>query len=239
MKAVLFDLDGTLLPMDEKQFTRVYFGYLAEKLAPFGFEKKALIDAVWRGTAAMVRNDGSRTNEEVFWEDFAPLCGDKLEESRALIDEFYTVDFQKCREHCGFTPKAAEIVRSLKAAGMTVVLATNPIFPAIATQSRIRWAGLSPDDFALVTTYENIGFCKPNLDYSREILRRLDLPAQDCLMVGNNTDEDMIAAQLGMDVFLLTDCMINQSGADISGYPHGDFEALEDYLELQAKPLAG
>ena len=114
--------------------------------------------------------------------------------------------------------------------GRRVVLATNPIFPTAATESRIRWAGLRPEDFELYTTYESIGFCKPNLDYYRELLRRLDLQAGDCLMVGNDVEEDMVASQLGMSVFLLTDCMINRRAQDISAFPHGNFDDLTGYL---------
>ena len=49
-------------------------------------------------------------------------------------------------------------------------------------------------------------------------------------MVGNDVAEDMIAQQLGMQVFLLTDCMINKANADISVYPHGGFEELKAFL---------
>ena len=50
-------------------------------------------------------------------------------------------------------------------------------------------------------------------------------------MVGNDVSEDMIAAQLGMQVFLLTDCMINKDNIDISQYPHGSFDALMAFLQ--------
>ena len=107
---------------------------------------------------------------------------------------------------------------------------TNPIFPSIATESRIRWAGLEPEDFELYTTYENTGYCKPNPDYYRDILNKLNIQPEDCLMVGNDVTEDMIAASVGTDVFLLTDCMINREQKDISVYPHGSFEQLLAYL---------
>ena len=75
IKNVLFDLDGTLLPMDMERFTNGYFQLLTEKMAPLGYDPKALIDAVWAGTAAMVKNDGSRLNEEAFWAKFAQAFG--------------------------------------------------------------------------------------------------------------------------------------------------------------------
>lgn len=67
IKVILFDLDGTLLPMDQEIFVKTYFGLIAQKLAPYGYQPKELIEAVWAGTKAMVKNDGRKTNEEVFW----------------------------------------------------------------------------------------------------------------------------------------------------------------------------
>ena len=144
--------------------------------------------------------------------------------------EFYRNEFNQVQEVCGFEPMAAQIVRSLKGRGYRVVLATNPLFPAIATQNRIRWAGLLPEDFEYITTYENSHYCKPNPDYYREILAQLHLQPEECLMVGNDVGEDMITQQLGMKVFLLTDCLINKQNADISQYPNGGFPELADFL---------
>lgn len=230
LKAVLFDLDGTLLPMDQDEFVKGYFRLLAKKLAPYGYEPDKLVKAIWHGTGAMIQNDGSCTNEVVFWKDFTNIFGEQARSHEPVFAEYYEKDFQQVKNICGYTPKAAEIVRSLKAAGFRVALATNPVFPAIATESRIRWAGLEPEEFELYTTYENIGFCKPNLDYYREILRRMELDAADCLMVGNDVDEDMVAGQLGMEVFLLTDHLINKSGTDIDAFPHGSFDDLRARL---------
>lgn len=229
-KVILFDLDGTLLPMDQDEFTKGYFKLLAAKLAPCGYEPKQLVDTIWAGTAAMVKNDGSRSNEEAFWTKFREIYGEKADSDRPLFEDFYAKDFQNAREYCGYSPLAAETVHSIKQAGGRVVLATNPIFPSIATESRIRWAGLEPEDFELYTTYENTGYCKPNPDYYRDILNKLNIQPANCLMVGNDVAEDMIAASVGMHVFLLTDCMINREQKDISVYPHGSFEQLLAYL---------
>ena len=54
--------------------------------------------------------------------------------------------------------------------------------------------------------------------------------AEECLMVGNDIGEDMIAETLGMHVFLLTDCLINKKNVDITRYPHGNFSDLQNYL---------
>jgi FMN phosphatase YigB (HAD superfamily) len=233
MKTVMFDLDGTLLPMDQDEFANGYFKFLVKKMAPRGYEGKALVKAVWGGTAAMVKNDGTRTNEEAFWRFFADTYGEESLKDRVLFDEFYATDFICAKSFCGYTPRAAETVARVKELGGRTVLATNPIFPDTATRSRIKWAGLEPEDFELYTTYENIGWCKPNPEYYREIMRRLDLSPGDCIMVGNDADEDMAAETTGMKVFLLTDCLINRSGADIGKWPHGGFDELTAFLEAE------
>jgi len=227
---VLFDLDGTLLPMDQDVFVRDYFGRLAKKMAPYGYDAQELIAAVWAGTKAMVKNTGAIPNEEAFWNTFAQLLGEDIRRHHGVLEEFYANEFQAVSASCGRHPAAAEAVRLVKKKGLRAVLATNPIFPAIATCSRIRWAGLNADDFELITTYENFSFCKPNPDYYREILRRIDVPAEECLMVGNDVGEDMIARTLGMEVFLLTDNLINKDGEDISRWPNGGFDQLTEYL---------
>lgn len=226
---VLFDLDGTLLPMDQEEFTKGYFGLLCAKLAPKGYDPKKLVDAIWAGTAAMVKNDGGQTNEAAFWQTFYQRFGQEAQRDRPLFDQFYANEFQAANAFCGCNPQAAGAVRAMKRAGMRVVLATNPIFPAVGTYSRVRWVGLEPEEFALCTAYENSHWCKPSPDYYREILDRLGLQAEECLMVGNDVEEDMIARTLGMKVFLLTDCLINRAGKDLSAYPHGGFEQLMDY----------
>ena len=228
---VLFDLDGTLLPMDQNVFIKAYFGGLARRLAPHGYEPQKLIDSIWQGTAAMVKNNGDVTNEERFWQGFEDAYGKPARQDEELFAAFYREDFDKVRTSCGYTPAAREIVDTVKACGLRAALATNPIFPAMATERRIAWAGLSPSDFELVTTYENSRHCKPNPEYYKDIMQELNLTAEECVMVGNDVGEDMIAEKLGMKVFLLTDCLINRKNEDISKYPHGGFNELKVFLD--------
>ena len=230
INTILFDLDGTLLPMDQEKFVNGYFKMLAAKLAPYGYEPQQLINAILAGIEAMIKNDGSQLNEDAFWKRFVDIYGDKVLADKPVFEDFYKNEFQDARSFCGFNPKAAETVRSLKDKGYRVVLATNPLFPSIATESRIRWAGLEPSEFDLYTTYENTSYCKPNLDYYRDILKRIDCRPEECLMVGNDVGEDMVVEALGLQVFLLTDCLINTQKKDITAYPHGSFEQLLSML---------
>ncbi len=227
---VFFDLDGTLLPMDQEKFVKSYLGRMAKKMAPHGYELEMLVKSVWMGTGAMVKNDGSATNETVFWNVFDQLFGRDTRVDEPLFEEFYRNEFQAVKDDCGFDPRAAEAIRQIKALGLRTVLATNPLFPPIATHSRVRWAGLGPEDFEFITTYDNSCFCKPNPDYYREILGKLNLKAEECVMVGNDVNEDMVARELGMKVFLLTDCILNKDNKDISQYPCGSFPELLDYI---------
>ena len=230
IKAVLFDLDGTLLPMDQEIFIKAYIGGLLNASAKRGYGAKEMSEAIMTGTAAMVKNRGELTNEEVFWQTMQHLLGDRILSDTDIFDEFYATEFQKIANLLGYEPKSAEAVRLVKSKGLVPVLATNPLFPTVATESRIRWAGLEPSDFRLFTTFETSHYCKPNPEYYREILKALRLSAKECLMVGNDAEEDMIAATLGMKVFLLTPCLINKSGADISSYPSGGFDELIEFI---------
>lgn len=231
IKAVLFDLDGTLLPMqDQNRFIKLYFGSLTEYMAAYGYDGDEFMAAMWHSVMSMMKNDGADTNERVFWREFIKIYGRRGAADRGVIDDFYKNRFVATKVACGYTERAKETVELVKLLGLRAVLATNPVFPRIATEARISWAGLDREDFELITTYENSSYSKPNEDYYKEILAKLGLTPEECVMVGNDTRDDMSAEALGMRVFLLTDCLINEAGADISKYPHGDFSDLAEYL---------
>jgi len=232
---ILFDLDGTLLPMDQDAFVKAYITGLTNAAEPAGYSPMILSASIMAGTAAMVRNTGEKSNKEVFWDTLEKTYGMSVRNDIHLFDEFYATGFQKIKDVCGFTPKAAELIQCIKEKGYRVALATNPLFPKVATESRIRWAGLKPEDFEIYTTYENACYCKPNLNYYKNILKHLQVTPEECLMVGNDVSEDMIAEKLGMKVFLLTDCLINKHEADISVYHHGDMDDLFEFIDALKK----
>lgn len=230
IKAVLFDLDGTLLPMDQDLFVKAYIGSMCKKMAIHGYASDILAKAVWKGTGAMTLNDGSTTNETLFWNVFNAAMGYDCRKDEPLFDEFYRTEFQNVKNVCGYDVRARDAVCAIRGMGIRTILATNPLFPPIATQSRIRWAGLQPEDFEWITTYDNSSYCKPNPDYYREILGKMNLKPEECLMVGNDAVEDAAAEKLGMRVFLLTDCLINKNNRDLSAYPQGSFPELMEYI---------
>ncbi|MBR6694093.1 MAG: HAD family hydrolase [Clostridia bacterium] len=233
LTTVLFDLDGTLLPMDENLFIKVYFKNLAACLIPHGYDPEGLIAAIWEGTHAMMKNDGSRLNEAAFWDSFCARFGENARRDEPIFEDFYKNEFGRVREVCEYDSAANKAIKEIKALGLRTALATNPLFPRIATLSRIEWAGCDKDDFEVITTYENSRYCKPSREYYLEILKEMGVCPEECLMVGNNVDEDMIAKNLGMRVFLFPRCIINKDNADISAFPQGSFSELISYIKTQ------
>lgn len=231
LKAILFDLDGTLLPSDQDEFTAKYFEALAACHARRGNDPKRVVDCVWKGTVAMLKNKGEDTNENIFWRVFEQEFGQSKADIKPIFDEFYASDFDQIKELCGFTENANAAVKAAKAHGVPVVLATNPIFPVEAQVKRVQWAGVNPDDFAFITSYENSRYCKPRPEYYIDIANEFGCRPDECLMIGNDTSDDMTAAKIGMSVFLITDCLINKPDIDISAFPHGDAGELVEFLK--------
>lgn len=231
IKAILFDLDGTLLPVDQDVFTKKYFDALAKNHARFGCDPKLTVDSVWKGTVAMLKNKGEDTNENMFWRVFEAEFGKSKAEIKPLFDDFYAHGFDETKETCGYTDKANAAVKAAKAHGVPIVLATNPIFPVEAQAKRAEWAGVKPSDFTFITSYENSRYCKPRPEYYIDIANALNCRPEECLMIGNDTSDDMTAAKIGMKVYLITDCLINKSELDISAFPHGDAGELVEFLK--------
>ncbi len=231
LKAILFDLDGTLLPLKQDEFLKAYFTRLTAYMAQRGFEPKKLYQTIYAGCADMLKNDGKKTNEQVFWDRLVSVYGESVTDQKKVFESFYKTDFIYLKEFSRLNPEAKELIALLKSLGLRVILATNPVFPAIATGTRIGWAGLKDTDFEIITTYENSRFCKPKSEYYTDILEKSSLLPEECLMVGNDVDDDMPAQNTGMKVFLLTDCLINQNKKDISSFEKGNFEKLTEYIK--------
>ena len=235
MNTILFDLDGTLLSFDQEIFVKNYMEAITEKLSPLGYPPKTLMKAIWTGTEAMVQNDGSMTNEKRFWQVFAGILGNEIIEKEPLFNEFYLNEFKNLGNDIIPNPLVAKCIRILKEKGYTIAAATNPLFPMAATLARMEWAGIEPDNFTLITSYEESSYCKPNLNYYREILEKLKKEPQECMMVGNDVSEDMCAAELGMDTFLLTSHVINKHNIDIAQFKNGNYTALYNHLNQLPK----
>jgi len=201
LRAVLFDLDGTLLDNDMDTFLPHYFRRLAARVSHI-LPPDQFIARLLQGSQAMIDNDGSLTNEQVFDAAFFPLAGHSREEMEPIFMDFYARDFPALRQHTGRKPEAPSVVQAAFDLGLDVVIATNPLFPATAIRQRLDWAGVSDFPYRLVTTYENSRACKPNLLYFRNILEAIGQPPEACLVVGDE-NMDMVAAHLGCATYLV------------------------------------
>ena len=230
---ILFDLDGTLLPMVQDEFVKFYMPLLAKAYISKGVpvEPKKFIGAVWAGYEAMVKNDGSRTNREAFWSYIDPELPIGAEESEKIAEEFYGGEFNQAVCTTRPTPLADQIVKKKKEKGLGTYLATNPVFPRCATMNRIRWAGLEAEDFSLITTYETCSFCKPKTEYYKKRLDTFSLDPAECLMVGNDVGEDLSIRTLGVKTFLVTDTMENKFNLPIETEYQGSLKDLLEFVE--------
>ena len=107
---VLFDLDGTLLPMNQDIFVATYFGALAEKLSHHGYDKEELTAVIRKSMKAMMKNTTDEKNESVFWRVFTEAYGKKGKADICVFEEFYEKDFPKVQKAVGFAPEAKKII---------------------------------------------------------------------------------------------------------------------------------
>jgi len=231
---ILFDLDGTLIRMDQDRFIEEYFVSILGKFASLGFDVNICKTALEGAVVATLRNNGECTNEERFWKTFYSLCPNG-ESIRPHLDDYYANDFPRViASTCEKYPRAREVLDRVKKHGFRSVLATNPLFPMAATSHRMELGGISESDFEYVTAYENSSYCKPNPDYFTELLEKLGIDPDECVMIGNDTRDDFSAHALGIPVFVLTECLINKNGTDLSTHPHGGFDELIAYIDSLA-----
>jgi len=209
LKTVLFDLDGTLLQVDINDFLKEYLqsisSYCSALAQPQVFVKRLL-----ESTEMMIRNNGLRTNEEIFMENFLPALGKEREEVYPLLESFYAKEFPLLQRCARQSEKAGQVVEEVLKRGWQIVLATNPLFPRQAILERMKWAGIEQYPWLHVTSYENCKSCKPNPLYYQEIVAQYGLKPEECWMIGNDTGEDLVASQLGLKTYLVTDFLIER-----------------------------
>jgi FMN phosphatase YigB (HAD superfamily) len=216
LKTILFDLDGTLLPIDTDRFVHDYMKELAAyagHLVPPG----TLVDQVMASTYQMIKNtDPALTNAQVFAADFFPKVAKSEADLMPVFDAFYRERFPQLQAVCpGLPGLARDVVQTAVDKGYEIVLATNPLFPRAAIAERMCWIGVQDMPWRLVTTYEEMHACKPQRAYYQEVLEKIGREPGECLMVGNDVEEDGVAGSLGVELYFVTDHLINRSGKEL------------------------
>jgi FMN phosphatase YigB (HAD superfamily) len=154
----------------------------------------------------IANEDAALTNAEVFAADFFPKLGLPREQLMPLFDDFYLNEYRELRAFIEPIEGARQVVERAFAEPFTVAIATTPIFPRVAIQQRLEWGGLGDYAYALITDYETFHTCKPNPAYYKEIAARIQIAPNECLMVGNDVQADILPARrAGMKTFWITD----------------------------------
>lgn len=227
MQAVLFDLDGTLLDLDLSDFLRRYFVALervAEPLFDSSTERSSFMKALNAAVGAMMTSHPGLTNQAVFFDDLRTSTGIDLEAHWPLFEDFYAEVFPGLVGTARPAKGARRAVSTALDLGLRVAIATNPIFPRVAVDHRLTWAGVADLPVHIVTTYEQMESCKPNPAYYRQTAGLLEVEPSACLMVGDDRTLDMPASDVGMTTFYVG----RESGVatDFSG----DLDDLADLL---------
>ncbi len=207
IKAVLFDLDDTLLGNNMDVFLPHYFALLGEH-AEILMPREKILDEIMAGTQAMIAStDTAVSNRDVFWQTFQQRTGLDMAEMELFFEEFYRHKFPQLAATTEKRPSAVPLVQTCLDKGMKVVVATNPLFPAIAVEERLAWAGVPVTEYAydLVTTYENMHAAKPSPDYYHEILAAIECEPETAVMIGDDWKNDIIpAAEIGLHTYWIT-----------------------------------
>lgn len=206
IRSILFDLDDTLLDNAMETFLPKYLEALTARVAHL-VPPHRFVEQLMSSTKVMAGNtDPTRTNRQVFMEDFFPKVGHPPEVLMPIFEDFYNNDFGRLRIYARTKPEARMIIKEVFAQDYIVVIATSPVFPLTAIEQRLEWAGVRDFDYALITSYENMHACKPHLAYYREILDKIGCCAEECLMVGNDLEDDIVpAVKLGIKSFWVVD----------------------------------
>lgn len=233
INTILFDLDGTLLPMDMELFMKHYFYQMGLHFKD-KIEGSRLASYIMESTDVMIRDQSKRSNEDVFMTHFATLVDD-IDQYKSQFLEFYQTTFDLVQVSTSRSEQMRQSVDLLKEKGYTIAIATNPLFPMVANQKRIQWAGFDPQEFSYISCFEENHSCKPHLSYYEEVLANVNKKPEECLMVGNDIGDDLSIRKLGVQTYLVTDHMLNRSNQPYTTDYEGTYN--DFYQFVQSLPV--
>lgn len=230
-KILLFDLDGTLIKVDMRVFIKEYFRELGDHLRHI-IHPLELQEHLNYSTRKMIENqDSHTTNREVFWKTFLKRVDKPRQLLEEEIDNFYRHRFKNLKVYTSLHPQARKVLEEARSLGYQLVLATNPVFPFTAIKQRMEWGEVHDFPYQLITSYENMHFCKPSPHYFQEILDKVGVQPRECLMIGNDIQDDLAAARLGIKTFLVEDFLVDRGDSSFQADYRGKLEELPSFLE--------
>jgi FMN phosphatase YigB (HAD superfamily) len=204
IKAVLLDLDNTMILFDEAAF---YLRYM-ERIVPFFADlvpEDQFRDRLLKGIRGLLKNNGDVSNRQFFLDLF---CDGDLVGRQAVWErfmQFYEREYEKVPVEATAPQGLEQVLDQLDAWGIELVVATNPLFPQIAQEKRLDWIGLDQRRFRLITHLDNMTYVKPRVEYYRQVSAMIGWKPEVCIMVGNDTINDMVAGTAGMTTYLTTE----------------------------------
>ncbi len=233
LKAVLFDLDNTLIFFDEIKFADLFFPPMAARFADVLPSDKFAVQLM-AATLEAHKNDGSITNRELFLREFTRGTSLTSEDAWKRFLEYYDEDFDGMKGTVTTPGNTRLVFQSIRERNLKLVIATDPILPLNAQCKRLSWADIDGIELDLVTHIENMSYCKPKLGYYRQICQLIHERPEDCLMVGDDPANDMVAATIGMKTYKTLDSLDRNDkplelskqviGNNTDGIPPADFE---------------
>ena len=218
IKYLLLDLDGTLIHFQIDKFIHQYLQLIQQHFSHLPYAK-TVPQWILEGTEKMLSNEGSTTNKEKFSNFFQAKTGMTEEEIWEIFLHFYETDYNNLQRITRPIDGARTFMELAIAKGYKLVIATQPVFPEIAIRKRLSWAGVDHLPYELITDIETMCASKPHPAYFEQILRILDTSNTECLMIGNDWEMDMAAANVGITTFYLDikNMWNNETKADYQG----------------------
>ncbi len=200
LKAVLFDLDGTLLDLDGDAFLEDYVKQLGQFMEPW-IPAEKFQEALWAAAVgALAQSHLGRSNRFVLIESLSSTLSVASTELWARIDQFNRSNAHHVLPGGQPTPGARRAVETARAHGLAVALATTPIYDLPVVQERLRRGHLDDFSWDLIAT-DQFFSTKPYPDYFNEVAERLGIEPGECLMVGDDAFNDLSARAVGMSTF--------------------------------------
>jgi FMN phosphatase YigB (HAD superfamily) len=232
---LLLDLDGTLLDNNVGAFLPAYTKALSEYSKAY-VQPDLFVRTLLAATQKMVLNNlPDRTLKETFDDAFYPTLGLQEAEMRETFDRFYRDVFPTLKTITRPIPAAMKLVEDALERGYKVGIATTPLFPRTAILQRLEWAGITPQEqeIALIPSYENFSFAKPNPTFYTEFLAKMGWPDEPVVMVGNNLDEDIAPARkIGLKTYFVPeDSSHHQSQFKEMASPGGSLEDVLPWID--------